>query len=77
MGISAQMGMSADSEDACIAYQLFLEVGPVAVCGTMSLRANKPQQGLAWVAKAEVGTWQCWRLVFSANTQSQGGHVAC
>eukprot|EP00891_Asterochloris_glomerata_P007571 jgi/Astpho2/7571/Aster-02477 len=27
MGISAQMGMSADSEDACIAYQLFLEDG--------------------------------------------------
>ena len=30
-GSSAQMGMSAESEDACIAYQLFLEVGLVSV----------------------------------------------
>ena len=42
LGSSAQMGMSAESEDACIAYQLFLEVGLVSVCATMSLRARKP-----------------------------------
>ena len=40
MGISADMGMSVESEDACIAYQLFLEVGLVAVCATMSLHTE-------------------------------------
>ena len=42
MGISAQMGMSAESEDACIAYQLFLEVGLVAVWAAISLHAKDP-----------------------------------
>ena len=42
LGSSAQMGMSAESEDACIAYQLFLEVGLVSVCATMSLHAKEP-----------------------------------
>ena len=42
MGSSAQMGMSAEAEDACIAYQLFWEVGLVSVCTAMGLRTREP-----------------------------------